>query len=230
MLMSVLWGGYCREVLAVQETKTIQSCLDTVAEQMRWKRARPVVTGELKHHLEDQRDAFVDAGLENAEELAVEEMGDPVLIGTELDRIHRPRPQRGMITLIMAFAFAGVLLRIFLTAGWKVYMVEGPVKALAAFGVGCVALVAGYFFDYSRLGCHAGKIYLGALVISLVVERYSPIINGAPYYARWITLIFPVVYALWLYSCRNKDRVARDPENRKHERYKICVRLVVEKV
>ena len=135
-----------------------------------------------------------------------------------------------MITLIMAFAFAGVLLRIFLTAGWKVYMVEAPVKALAAFGVGCVALVAGYFFDYSRLGCHAGKIYLGALVISLVVERYSPIINGAPYYARWITLIFPVVYALWLYSCRNKDRVARDPENRKHERYKICVRLVVEKV
>ena len=60
----------------MQEHKTIQSFLDVVAEQIRWKRARPVVTAELERHLEDQRDAFAEEGLENAEELAVEEMGD----------------------------------------------------------------------------------------------------------------------------------------------------------
>ena len=83
-------------------------------------------------------------------------------------------------------------------------MVEDPVKALIAFGLGCVALLAGYFLDYSCLSRYAGKIYLGTLVIGLIAERYSPIINGAPYYARFITLIFPIIYALWLYACRNK--------------------------
>ena len=189
----------------MQEHKTIQSFLDVVAEQIRWKRARPIVTAELERHLEDQRDAFADEGLENAEELAVEEMGDPVTVGTELDRVHRPKPQCGIIALTIALALVGVLLRIFLTAGWKeAYMAEDPVKALVAFGLGCAALLGGYFLDYSRLSRHAGKIYIGALIVSVLVLDQSPVINGVPYYARFITLIFPVVYALWLYSCRNK--------------------------
>ena len=189
----------------MQEHKTIQSFLDVVAEQIRWKRARPVVTAELERHLEDQRDAFTEEGLENAEELAVEEMGDPVSVGTELDRVHRPKPQWGIIALTITLALVGVLLRIFLTAGWKEeYMAVNPVKALIAFCLGSVALLVGYFLDYSRLSRHAGKIYIGTLVVSLVVEPLSPVVNGVPYYARFITLIFPVVYALWLYSCRNK--------------------------
>mgnify|MGYP006932858539 CR=1 FL=1 len=39
----------------MQEHKTIQSYLDAVAEQIRWKRARSIVTAELERHLEDQR-------------------------------------------------------------------------------------------------------------------------------------------------------------------------------
>lgn len=189
----------------MQEHKTIQSFLDVVAEQIRWKRARAVVTAELEQHLEDQRDAFVEEGFENAEEVAVEEMGDPVTVGTELDRVHRPRPQWGIIALTIALALVGVLLRIFLTAGWKEeYMAVNPVRALVAFCLGCVALLVGYFLDYSRLSRHAGKIYIGMLAGSILLVRYSPIINHVPYYARFITLLFPVVYALWLYSCRNK--------------------------
>jgi len=189
----------------VQEPKTIQSYLDSVAEQIRWKRARSIVTAELERHLEDQRDAFVGDGVENAEELAVEEMGDPVAVGTDLDRIHRPKPQWGMLAMTIILALAGVLLRIFLTAGWEVeYMVEDPVRALIAFAVGCIALLAGYFLDYSRLSRHVGKLYLGTLVIGAILLWRSPIISGTSYYARYITLIFPVVYALWLFSCRNK--------------------------
>ena len=189
----------------MQEHKTIQSFLDVVADQIRWKRARPIVTAELERHLEDQRDAFAKEGLENAEELAVEEMGDPVTVGTELDRVHRPKPQWGIITLTIVLALVGVLLRVFLTAGQnEEYMVVKSVRALTAFGLGCIALLSGYFLDYSRLSRHAGKIYIGTLVVSLIIRHYSPVANGTHYYARYITMIFPVVYALWLYSCRNK--------------------------
>lgn len=79
----------------MSECNTIQAYLDAVAEQIRWKRAKPVVLSELERHLEDQRDTFASEGCANAEQLAVEEMGDPVSVGAELDRIHRPKPQWG---------------------------------------------------------------------------------------------------------------------------------------
>lgn len=189
----------------MQEHNTIRAYLDTVAEQIRWKRARPVVVAELARHLEDQRDAFAGDGFEDAEALAVKEMGDPVAVGTELDRVHRPKPQWGIIALTIAIGLVGALLRIFLIVDQnEAYMVTKSVRTLTAFGVGCIALLAGYFLDYSRLSRHAGKIYIGTLIASLVVAHFSPNVNGCYYYARYVIMIFPIVYALWLYSCRNK--------------------------
>lgn len=46
-----------------------------------------------------------------AEEAAVREMGDPVEVGLEMDRIYRPTMAWGMIALIVGLSFAGYLLR-----------------------------------------------------------------------------------------------------------------------
>ena len=46
-----------------------------------------------------------------AEEAAVREMGDPVEVGLEMDRIHRPTMAWGMIALIVGLSLAGYLLR-----------------------------------------------------------------------------------------------------------------------
>ena len=100
------------------EHDTIQAYLETAGEQIRWGRARQIVIPELRQHLEDQRDAFLAEDREDAERLAVEEMGDPVSVGAELDRIHRPKPQWGLLALTVAFALAGAVLRVWLTAVW----------------------------------------------------------------------------------------------------------------
>ena len=94
--------------------ETIREYLDTVQEQIRWKRVRLVVARELEQHLTDQRDAFLEEGTapEEAERLAVEEMGDPVTVGTELDRIHRPKPQWGLLTATLVLALLGGVLRV----------------------------------------------------------------------------------------------------------------------
>jgi len=91
------------------ERKTIAAYLEAVQGQIRWKRARPLLVRELERHLEDQRDDFLKEGKapDEAERLAVEDMGDPVTVGTELDRIHRPRPQWGLLGLTIALAAIG---------------------------------------------------------------------------------------------------------------------------
>ncbi|MBR2895436.1 MAG: FtsW/RodA/SpoVE family cell cycle protein [Oscillospiraceae bacterium] len=189
----------------MQEHKTIQEYLDIVSEQIRWKRARPVVTMELKHHLIDQRDAFVAEGCPNAEQMAVEEMGDPVEVGIALDSVHRPKAQWGLLLLTIVLALVGSFLRVWLTADWEyIYLDIDPLRTVVAFIAGCGALLGGYFLDYTSLARHAGKIYLGALLVGLISLYFSPNINNASYYTRYVVLCYPVVYAVWLYVCRGK--------------------------
>lgn len=187
------------------ERKTIQDYLRTVEEQIRWKRAKPVVTLELQRHLEDQRDAFTAEGSapEEAERLAVEEMGDPVAVGTELDRIHRPRPQWGLLGLTMLLALAGGFLRVWLTAGWSHQEVD-PARTLLAVSLGTACLLAAYFLDYSFLGRHARAVYIVAIGAGLLSLWLSPNINCVSYYTRYIALCYPTVYAVWLSAFRGK--------------------------
>lgn len=189
------------------ERETIQGYLAAVEEQIRWKRARPAVARELEQHLEEQRDAFAAEGNapEEAERLAVEEMGDPVVVGVELDRIHRPKPQWGLLSLTLLLALAGGFLRVWLTAGWGGgHLAVEPVRTLTALVLGTVCLLAAYFLDYTFLGRHAKKVYAAAVAAGLLSLWLSPDINNASYYTRYVVLCYPVAYAVWLYACREK--------------------------
>lgn len=185
--------------------ETIRAYLETVQEQIRWKRARPILARELERHLEDQRDEFLREGKspEEAERLAVQDMGDPVTVGMELDAVHRPRPQWGLLALAAALAAAGVLLRLSLHAGrgWA----EEPmrVKTLLSLVLGAGALLGMYFLDISRLARHARAVYMAALAAGvLALPFWSFSRNG--YYTSYIALFYPTVYVLWLYSFRGK--------------------------
>ena len=189
----------------MSEYKSISSYLNAVGEQIRWKRARPVVLSELAQHLEDQRDTFAAEGCENAEGRAVEEMGDPVSVGTELDRIHRPKPQLGLLALTMLLALTGAVLRVALTADWEAYAKDiDPKKTALAVALGCGALLLGYFLDYARLGRWGRVLYVGALAVGIFMLIQSPKISGRSYYTTYVTLCYPVVYVFWLYTWRNK--------------------------
>ncbi|MCF2664641.1 FtsW/RodA/SpoVE family cell cycle protein [Oscillibacter valericigenes] len=186
---------------------TIREYLDTVQEQIRWKRARPVVVRELEQHLTDQRDAFLEEGNtpETAERLAVEEMGDPVTIGTELDRVHRPKPQWGLLAATVALALLGGFLRVWLTAsGADMYENISPFRTAIALALGTVCLLGAYFLDYTWLTRHARWVYIGALVLGVLSLWLSPLRNHAPYFTRYVVLLYPTVYAIWLYRCHGK--------------------------
>ena len=181
--------------------------LDTVQEQIRWKRARPVVARELEQHLTDQRDAFLEEGNEpgTAERLAVDEMGDPVRVGTELDRVHRPKPQWGLLTATVALALLGGFLRVRLTAsGAETYENISPVFTTVALLLGTACLLEAYFLDYTWLTRHARWVYIGALVWGILSLWLSPLRNHASYFTRYVVLLYPTVYAVWLYRCHRK--------------------------
>ncbi len=188
------------------EHKTIQAYLETVQGQIRWKRARPVLVRELERHLEDQRDDFLKEGKspEEAERLAVEDMGDPVTVGTELDRVHRPRPQWGLLGLTIALAVIGAVLRVaFLQASPYPSREQVMVKALASLatlGLGTALMLGTYFLDVSRLVRHGRAVYIAVLVLPVLLNTVLH-----PFYLTSLTTTFyPLVYTLWLYTFRGR--------------------------
>lgn len=185
--------------------ETMEAYLASVGEQIRWRRARPLVLRELGRHLEDQRVAFAQEGHgpEEAERLAVEEMGDPETVGAELNGLHRPRPQWGPLALILLLALLGGFLRVWLTASGKLYYDDiDPVRTALAVLLGTACLLGMYFLDCAVLLRRAGVIYVLALAAGIFSLIHSPNINNASYYTRYVVLCYPVVYALWVCRCR----------------------------
>ena len=80
----------------------ISAFVEAVGAEIRWKKARPLLTEEIRTHLLDQRDACLAQGMSQteAEAESLRQMGDPVEVGTQLDRVHRPAPKWGMLALV----------------------------------------------------------------------------------------------------------------------------------
>ena len=91
----------------------------TAAEQLRWKKARPLVEDELLTHLCDQRDTLMAQGMDEtiatAESLRL--TGDPYEIGTALDRVHRPKTPTALFVLAAVIALSGLAFTALVSAG-----------------------------------------------------------------------------------------------------------------
>lgn len=175
--------------------------LDTVAEQIRWKKARAGLTEELATHLMEQREAYLADGMteEAAEGEALRQMGDPVVIGAELDRIHRPRPQWGLLIFAALLLIVGAL-------------VEGVLFEPAAFidrsvqriVPGAVMLLCGYFLDVSFVGKRIMLLFPLFLTGTILLFFVTPQVNCVYWMVRQVMLLFPVMLAALMWSQRGR--------------------------
>ena len=76
--------------------------LDQVEKQIRQEAVREEIRTELRQHIEDQADIYQESGMsrKDAVEKAVEDMGDPVETGVQLDMVHQPQLDKKLIFAI----------------------------------------------------------------------------------------------------------------------------------
>lgn len=188
----------------------IKKYTDTVCEQIRWKKAREIVAIEIENHIYDQRDAYISAGdnEKTATDKAILQMGDAVSIGAELDKTHRPRSQWPLIGLTGILMLIGMLTHYIIHTSQISFVHFSVVPyVIAAF----IFLIC-YHIDFTILGIHPLKLYFAVLGISLLAVLLGSEINGKRiwYLGRfsaslsYLSLIFPLAFALIIYSMRNK--------------------------
>lgn len=146
----------------------LQQWIETAAAQLRCQKAVPGVKGELESHVYEQYHTFLAQGdtAAEAQRKTVESMGDPVLAGGALDRIHRPRPAWGPFCAAAALLLLGGALRWWqslpLAADGTPLWRESAWQTLFAAEISVLVLALVYFcMDVSRLARWAWQLYLG---------------------------------------------------------------------
>ena len=91
----------------------ITAYLEAVGQQIRWKRAQAPVLEELNNHITDQKNAFIHEGLNEqlATDKSIAEMGDPMVVGEQLDRAHRPRPDWPLLIMTAPMLLLGLAIQ-----------------------------------------------------------------------------------------------------------------------
>ena len=136
----------------------INQYLEKVCEQIRFEKAHDSIKKELQDHITDQIDTLMQEGIEEqkAVELAVKEMGDPVLVGTELDRIHRPKCEWSFIVFVCLLTLAHFAMQYVL---FRDVFIQTPLwqnGLMLLFSIGIMLLF--YRMDFTILAKH-GKLY-----------------------------------------------------------------------
>ena len=87
--------------------------LDLLTGQIRNKKAGASVAKEIKSHMEDQAQVYMEQGMGQEEALAeaVRQMGNPVEVGIDMDRIHRPRNNWKLLGAMAVLSLVGLLVQ-----------------------------------------------------------------------------------------------------------------------
>lgn len=190
--------------------------MEILSEQIRCKKALPLVTRELELHIEEQKLDFMAQGMNEreAEETAVREMGDPVTVGVKMDRIHRPRMNWRLIIGIGIVSLSGMGLLYALDTGISrndMYFLYAP-GHLLYMAIGYILMIGVCYLDYTWIAGKA-KWLLAAYMISLLAGNvlFGTTVNGASGFLNLfgttvngnrLTLLLVPLYCAILYSYR----------------------------
>ncbi len=132
--------------------------LNKVSKEIKYKPANKPITEELESHIEEAKKDYLCKGYsENeAEEMAVEQMGNAKKIGKELNKIHRPKLDLMLIGLIIILFSFRIILSVNSTTNYinEKYLIVGLL---------CGTII--YFFDYRKTKSCANLIYFTASMI-----------------------------------------------------------------
>ena len=161
--------------------------LSKVTSKVKSKEAHKMIKKELTHHLQELSQSYKKRGFseEDSDEKAIQEMGNPFIIGEKLNPLHKPKMDWVLIVLFVIFAsisflpLVGGIPEISLSSTY--FMGRQAIWYSLA-----VPVIIGFlFFDYQKLKNWWMYFYAIGLLIHLYLHLFGYMVNGAK---RWISL------------------------------------------
>ena len=176
----------------------IREFLNTVCKEIKYKPVRNGIAEELKIHIEDIKEDYMNSGMEEqeAEEKAVAQMGTAEEIGRQLNKIHRPKLDWKLLLLIAILIGFGLFVAVLKQSVNYNYIVKTIIYMIVGVGLS----VGIYFFDYKKIKNYNDIIYIfTSIIMILPMTSIGYTINGI-YHINILNIsIFPPTITLPLY-------------------------------
>ncbi len=185
----------------------METYLKVLLEQIRCKKVHPYIREEIQGHIEMQMEENRKRGMsqEEAEALAIKDMGDPVEVGISLDKVHRPQMDWKAIGIVAVISMIGIFLHQILV----MQMGENAIGSDAFVGytiLGFCLMLVVYRLDYTIIAPYAKTLAIAFLLLCLFLHIGDVRINGWRAYNAmfsFMTLYVPL-YAAVLYKYRGQ--------------------------
>jgi hypothetical protein len=193
-------------VRALQEHDIVESYLSEVCRRIRWKKARAVVSEELRNHISDQADAYINNGLDEqaAADRAVAEMGDPAETGALLDRVHRPKKDWPLLAMMILMVIAGLygrgvsigIFQLLMPDLHPSFVLRILISEFGPYIVALAAFFAAYYSDIRRIGWIPFALYIFLACFIPVLLKAAGTTNArVDYYLQYLLFLTPAVSA-----------------------------------
>ncbi|MDG5788635.1 FtsW/RodA/SpoVE family cell cycle protein [Evansella sp. AB-P1] len=158
--------------------------LRKVTSKVKSKEAHSMIKKELTNHLEELSKTYQERehDKEAAEDKAIQEMGNPYLIGENLSRIHKPKMDWLLITLFITIAGISFLPLIGGVPEWNATSSYFMTRQITWYVFSAIIITALLFFDYRKLKNFWVFSYGIAMFLLLYTYLFGYKINGATRY------------------------------------------------
>jgi len=196
----------------------INEYVNVLCQQIRWKKARGRVAEEMTTHILDGRDAYIEQGLDEqaATAQAITDTGDAAMLGTNFDRIHRPKPQWGMLIAVAVLLAIGIIASALLPT--PPFQYDGGLQRRLIFtAIGVAVMFGTYFLDFTIIGKYSKFIWVVVDIITIILVVLPP--SGVGLSNMWLvfssrivvsftnilifTLLFPLAFVSLIFALRN---------------------------
>lgn len=181
----------------------IKDFLEEVCNQIKYKPIRKNISEELENHIQETKDAYIQDGLtpKEAEQKAVDIMGNAEELGKKLNKIHKPKLDWKLlliITILLFFGFLVVLIRV--ENGLGGYVSESNIgKYIISLIIGLALSLIIYFIDYTKINKYSTLLYLISTLLIIFSLIIGNDIDGVSHLRIGAITFSPVIIAVPLY-------------------------------
>ncbi|MBO5408720.1 MAG: FtsW/RodA/SpoVE family cell cycle protein [Clostridia bacterium] len=162
--------------------KKVEVFLQSVCQEIRYKKIHPEIREELKLHIDDLTDEYLCQGYSKQEAIsrAVLAMGNAQELGKNLNKQHKPQLGWGILLLMIAASVFGILLMCIPQYPGRQ---GGTIEHMLFFmALSVPVLFATYFYDYTKLKKYPWFFYFTGILLVVACSVIGKSVNGIKSY------------------------------------------------
>ncbi|WP_300385850.1 FtsW/RodA/SpoVE family cell cycle protein [Clostridium sp.] len=181
----------------------VQEYINKVCSLIKNKDVHYDINLELQDHMQTLKEDFINSGLSEIEatKKVISNMGDPELIGQQLDKTHKAKVGWGFIMPLLGFSLFGLIAMYFIQnnlAVYEAYYVKVFQKSLIFYILGMALMTILYFFDYRKISPYSKHIYIVSVIFLISQLLFNTPTNGKYYFHFAFISIDLVLFSLIL--------------------------------